>query len=136
MFLLDTNTCIHYLNGTDDGLTRRVLSAGPERLAVSAFTVGELHFGAERSSRPQANRERLETFLRELTVVPFDALCGERFGRIKADLLSRGRPIPDFDVGIAATAAATGRTLVSGDGHMKEVPGLPLQNWLQEGGAG
>ena len=136
MFLLDTNTCIHYLNGTDVGLTRRVLSAGPERLAVSALTVGELHFGAERSSRPQANHERLATFLRELTVVPFDALCGERFGRIKAGLLSRGRPIPDFDVGIAATAAATGRTLVSGDAHMREVPGLPLQNWLQEGGAG
>jgi len=109
MFLLDTNTCIHYLNGTDAGLTRRVLVAGPERLAVSALTVGELHFGAERSSRPEANRERLETFFRELTVVPFDRMCGERFGRIKADLLSRGRPIPDFDVGIAATAAVRRR---------------------------
>jgi hypothetical protein len=38
IFLLDTNTCIHYLNGTDFGLTRRVLAAGPERLAVRAPT--------------------------------------------------------------------------------------------------
>lgn len=131
MFLLDTNTCIHYLNGSDAGLTRRVLAAGPELLAVSALSVGELQFGAERSSRPEANRKRLEVFFRELTVVPFDSLCGERFGRIKADLLGRGRPLPDFDIGIAATAAATGRTLVNGDGHMKEVPGLPLQNWFE-----
>lgn len=131
MFLLDTNICIHYLNGSYAGLTRRVLAAGPELLAVSALTVAELQLGAERSSRPEANRERLEVFFRELNVVPFDTLCGERFGRMKADLLNRGRPIPDFDIGIAATAAATGRTLVSGDGHMKEMPGIPLENWLQ-----
>jgi tRNA(fMet)-specific endonuclease VapC len=133
MFLLDTDTCIHYLNGSDAGLTRRVLAAGPEQLTVSALTAGELHFGAARSSRPDANRERLATFLRELTVVPFDAQCGSHFGRIKAELFGRGRPIPDFDVGIAATAAATGRTLVSGDRHMGEIPGLPLQNWLTGG---
>lgn len=130
MFLLDTNTCIHYLNGTDAGLTRRVLAAGPDRLAVSALTAGELHFGAARSSRPRENRDRLAAFFRELAVIPFDAQCGAHFGRIKAELLGRGRPIPDFDVGIAATAAATGRTLVSTDAHMGEVPGLPLQDWL------
>lgn len=130
MFLLDTNTCIHYLNGSDAGLTGRVLAAGPDRLAVSALTAGELHFGAARSSRPEANRERLAIFFRELTVLPFDAQCGAQFGRIKAELLDRGRPIPDFDIGIAATAVTTGRTVVSGDGHMGEIPGLSLENWL------
>ena len=135
MFLLDTNTCIHYLNGSDAGLTRRVLATGPDQLAVSALTVGELYFGAERSSRPEANRERLATFFRELTVIPFDGRCGAHFGRINAELLSRERPIPDFDIGIAATATATGRTLVSGDGHMDEIPGLPLQSWLTDGRA-
>jgi tRNA(fMet)-specific endonuclease VapC len=133
MFLLDTNTCIHYLNGTDAGLTGRVLAAGPDQLAVSALTAGELHLGAARSSRPRENRERLATFFRELTVIPFDVQCGVHFGRIKADLLGRGRPIPDFDIGIAATATATGRTLVSADSHMDEIPGLPLQNWLTGG---
>jgi tRNA(fMet)-specific endonuclease VapC len=133
MFLLDTNTCIHYLNGSDAGLTRRVLAAGPDRLAVSTLTVGELHFGAARSSRPQANRQRLAIFFRELAVVAFDAQCGVHFGRIKSELLNRGRPIPDFDVGIAATATASGRILVSGDAHMDEIPGLPLENWLTGG---
>jgi tRNA(fMet)-specific endonuclease VapC len=130
MFLLDTNACIHFLNGTHPSLSRRVLASGPDLLAVSALTVAELEFGAARSSRPRANRERLAKFFRELTVLPFDAHCGAHFGRLKAELLNRGRPIPDFDIGIAATAAATGRTLVSGDGHMKEIPGLPLENWL------
>ena len=130
MYLLDTNTCIYYLNGTYPALTQRVLAAGPEALAVSALTVGELHFGAVRSSRPEANRERLSSFFRELTIVPFDARCGESFGRMKAELVGRGRPIPDFDLGIAATSLATSRILVSGDRHMAEVQGLRLESWV------
>ncbi len=139
MFLLDTNTCIYYLNGTYPELTQRVLAAGPDQLAISALTVAELRFGADRSSRPEANRERLVSFFRELTILPFDRLCGERFGQSKAELFSRGRPIPDFDLGIAATAVASGRTLVSADGHMEEVGDLERENWAvrepQEGTA-
>lgn len=129
MFLLDTNTCIYYLNGSNQELTRRFLAAGPDQLAISALTSAELRFGAERSSRPEANRKRLSTFFRELEILPFDRLCGETFGRLKAELVSRGRPIPDFDVGIAATAIATGRTLVSSDAHMEAVDDLDRENW-------
>ncbi len=131
MFLLDTNTCIYYLNGSHLELTRSILAAGPDQLAISALTVAELRFGAARSSRPEANRERLGTFFRELTILPFDRLCGEHFGRLKAELFSRGRPIPDFDVAIAATAIATGRTLVSADGHMEEIDDLQRENWAR-----
>ena len=57
MFLLDTNTCIHYLNGSDAGLTRRVLATGPDQLAVSALTVGELslELRGPPGPRPTAN---------------------------------------------------------------------------------
>ena len=130
MFLLDTNTCIYYLNASHEELTRRVLAAGPDQLAISALTSAELRFGAERSSRPEANRKRLVTFFRELDILPFDRLCGENFGRLKAELLSRGRPIPDFDVGIAATAIATGRTLVSSEAHMAAIDDLDRENWV------
>lgn len=132
MFLLDTNTCIYYLNGSYEELTRRVLAAGPDQLAISALTVAELRFGAARSSKPEANRQRLVTFFREVAILPFDRLCGEHFGRLKAALLSRGRPIPDFDIGIAAAALATGRTLVTADAHMEEVDELSRENWALE----
>jgi len=74
-------------------------------------------------------RARLVTFFRELTILPFDRLCGEQFARLKAELLVRGQPIPDFDVAIAATAVATGRTLVSADAHMEEIGDLARENW-------
>jgi len=129
MFLLDTNICIYYLNERHPEIIRRMNAAGADRLAVSTLTVAELHFGAERSGRPEANRERLRVFLKELRSMPFDDHCGEWFGRLKAEGLEAGRPIPDFDLAIAATAMAHGLTLVSGDRHRRFPPGLLVEDW-------
>ncbi len=135
-FLLDTNTCIHYLNQRHPEVTRRMVAAGPDRLAVSSLTVAELHFGAERSGRPEANRARLRVFLDELRSVPFDDRCGESFGRLKAERRAAGRPVPDFDLAIAATAIAEGLTLVSSDHHMRSLPGLAVEDWTAAPGEG
>lgn len=128
-FLLDTNTCIYYLNQRHPEVTDRIVAAGPDRLSVSSLTVAELHFGAERSGRPEANRVRLRVFLGELRSVPFDDRCGDRFGRLKAERLAAGRPVPDFDLAIAATAIAHGLTLVSSDRHMSSLPGVAVEDW-------
>lgn len=128
-FLLDTNTCIDYLNQRHPEVTRRIVAAGPDRLAVSSLTVAELHFGAERSGRPDANRERLGVFLGELRSVPFDDRCGESFGRLKAERWAAGRPLPDFDLAIAATAIVQGFTLVSSDRHIRSLSGVVVEDW-------
>lgn len=128
-YLLDTNVCIHYLNGENRDLVERILMAGPEPLAISTLSLAELHFGAARSARPEANRARVAAFVNELPTLSFDEACAEPFGRIKASLAALGRPIPDFDVAIAATAFASGRVLVTNDRHMKRIPGLLLEDW-------
>lgn len=128
-YLLDTSTCIYFLNESHPRVVERLVAAGPDRLALSSLTLAELLFGAARSARPEANRRRLRTFAGEIATVPFDDRCGEHFGRIKSELIGAGRPIPDFDVAIAATAFAQGRVLVSSDRHMAEVAGLPLEDW-------
>lgn len=74
-FLLDTNSCVYYLNQHAPEFTRRIAAAGPDRLALSSSTAAELHFGAEGSGRPEANRARLRILLGELRSVPFDDRC-------------------------------------------------------------
>ena len=64
--------------------------------------VHDLH--AAHSARPEANRERIATFVREIATITFDEACAERFGRIKAILAAGGLRVPDFDIAIAATA--------------------------------
>lgn len=128
-YLLDTNICIYYLNGDDEALVERILTFGPEPLAISTLSLAELQFGAARSARPEANRERIEAFVRELPTLSFDDDCADHFGRTKASLAALGQLIPDFDVAIAATAFVHGRILVSNDQHMSRIAGLPLEDW-------
>ena len=127
--LLDTNVCIHLLNGTRPSYRSRVESAGPGALHVSALTVAELMFGAERSSRVEANRRRIETFLHEIPAIEFSLGCADLFGQLKAGQMRAGAPMDDFDLAIAATAVSSGMTLVSEDGAFRRVPGLLLESW-------
>ena len=129
MYLLDTNACIYYLNGTYPELVRRVLAEGPGALAVSSISVAELHFGAERSGRAGANLARIQALLRELRTVPFSSACAARFGRVKAELMAAGTPIADFDIAIASTALAMGFTVVTNDLDFRRVPGLAVETW-------
>jgi tRNA(fMet)-specific endonuclease VapC len=130
-FLLDTNACIHFLNGTSDRLVQRILDAGPGKIATSSITLAELHFGAARSARAEANLERVEAFADELVSYLFDDDCAARFGGIKAQMFSAGRPTPDFDLAIAAVAMTNGLTVVTADRHFADVPGLASVDWMK-----
>ena len=128
-YLLDTDSCIYYLNATSKELVNRILAAGPSRLSLSTLTLAELHFGAARSGRPSANAKRVDLFADELTLVPFSEKCAREFGRIKADLRVRGTPIGDIDIAIAASAVVTGHTIVSADRDFRRIHGLEVENW-------
>lgn len=130
-YLLDTNTCIFFLNGTEPTVTRRILEVGPAGLALSCLSVAELRFGAARSAKRQSNNARIDRFTAEMATIPFDNDCARHFGRIKAEQLEAGRPIPDFDAAIAATAAAMGMVVVSTDHHMADISGIEVEDWLR-----
>ena len=132
-FLLDTNACIHFLNGTSDRLVQRILDEGPGNVAISSITLAELHFGAARSGMPDANLKRVESFAEEVDSFPFDDECAARFGRIKAEMHSTGRPTPDLDLAISAIAMTHGLTVVTADRHFADVPGLASADWSREG---
>jgi tRNA(fMet)-specific endonuclease VapC len=128
-YLLDTSSCIHFLNSTHQRLTERVLSFGPKALVVSAISVGELSYGAAHSGRPMVNAARIQIFLAEFQVEPFTPVHAEMFGRIKANLAKRGKIITDFDMAIAATALVLGISVVSADADFKRIEGLVVENW-------
>ena len=132
IYMLDTNACIHYLNATSRALIARVLDAGPRALVVSSLTVAELHFGAARSSKPRLNLERVHAFLSELQSIPFSDTCAAAFGRVKADLLAKGKPVSDFDIAIGATALTMDCVVVSDDSDFRRIPGLVVENWIRK----
>jgi tRNA(fMet)-specific endonuclease VapC len=123
--LLDTNAVIRAL-AEDDSL--RALLRGAE-LYVPSIVIGELYFGAFKSGRVAENVARVERLASDYIVLDCDVGTAECYGRIKNELRIVGRPIPQNDLWIAATAMQYGLTLVTRDAHFANVEGLAIHTW-------
>jgi tRNA(fMet)-specific endonuclease VapC len=127
-YLLDTDSVSFALRGHGD-VGARIRDCKPSDLAISAITLAELRYGADRKGSPKLHR-LIDTFASAIEVVPFDESAAAEFGRIGSTLAERGTPIGEFDVLIAAHASALRRTLVTNNvRHFAKVPGLTVENW-------
>lgn len=130
IFLLDTNTCIRYLNGRSEAVRRHIESASPRDLALCSVVNAELIYGAFKSARRAENLERHKRFAERFVSLPFDDAAAHVYGEIRARLESLGTPIGPNDTLIAAIALAHDATLVSGNtDEFSRVSGLRLVDW-------
>lgn len=125
-YLLDTNVLIA-LFAADPRVEERF--AREEEVSLSVVALGELFYGAEKSSKRDVNLARLEGFAAENPVLGCGLETARIFGRLKCHLRERGRPIPVNDLWIAATALEHGLTVVTRDEHFSEVQGLATEAW-------
>jgi predicted nucleic acid-binding protein len=131
-WLLDTNTII-YAQYTGGRVRERLDDASKRgRIVTSILVLAELFYGAERSSRPEANRAKVEQLAQAVEVLPITIGSAARFGILKQQLVSRGRVKADVDLHIAATAIEVGATLVTNDGALLagDIEGLVAENWI------
>ena len=126
-YLLDTNAAVALLNG-DEPIVKFFDTEDIDSF-LSAITIGELHFGAEKSERAEANRRKVALLAEQYRVLPLNTETARIYGRIYHQLRAKGRPIPQNDVWIAAVALQHDLTLLTRDVHFKEVDNLPLQSW-------
>lgn len=129
IYLLDTNTCIHAINGVRV-VRRQLRSRSPDDCQISAITVAELLFGALRSARPTDNQRRIESFVEPFVIEPFDEGAAAAYAAIRRDLEAHGARIGERDTLIAATAMARGLTVVTNNtSEFGRIPGLKLEDW-------
>jgi tRNA(fMet)-specific endonuclease VapC len=135
-YLLDTDVISNLVRrNPSSALVRRLALTDPSMQVTSAITVGELVYGAHRTpSRTTELLERIDAVLAaNLPAMPFDQVAARQYGRIRADLERSGRPIGDADTRIAAIALAHQLTVVTGNvRHFQAVPGLQVENWLED----
>lgn len=128
-FLLDTDTVSYALRGEGD-VAERIRARRPSELAISAITLAELHFGAERR-KSRRLRRLIDGFVGDIDVVPFDEAAATRFGKVAATLASKGTPIGILDTMIAAHALHLGLTLITHNTkHFQHVRGLKIADWV------
>ncbi|MGD1904996.1 MAG: PIN domain-containing protein [Leptolyngbyaceae cyanobacterium] len=56
-YLLDTNTCVVFLNGRSSSVRERLLATPAEEIAVCSIVKAELFYGAFRSNNPSRTLE-------------------------------------------------------------------------------
>jgi tRNA(fMet)-specific endonuclease VapC len=129
-FLLDTNTCIRYLNGRAPAIRTHLAAVPLAEIAVCAPVKAELYYGAARSQDPARSLARQEGFLRVFVSLAFDDYAARFYGRIRADLATRGTPVGANDLLIAAIALAAELTLVTHNtSEFGRISGLALEDW-------
>src|SRR5215207_4252885 len=125
MYLLDTDILSNLMKRAPaSALVARLARVPPEDQFTSSVTLGELRYGAHRSSRTAALLERIEeTLLPELPILPFDAAAARRYGELRAELERRGTPIGDADTRVVSIALSRGLTVVTGnERHFQQIP--------------
>ena len=125
-YLLDTNIVIA-LFARDAFVIANISKA--KTVFVAAAVIGELFYGAKKSGRVKENTRRIERFVRDNAILSCNAETALLYGEIKNNLRKKGRPIPENDIWIAATARQYALTLVSRDEHFQEVDRLHLEKW-------
>jgi tRNA(fMet)-specific endonuclease VapC len=111
-------------------VTRRVDAIDRALVRVSAIVAAELRYGAERSGSGRL-RALVDDWLALFTVEPWDDDAARDYGRLRAALEARGRPIGNQDLLIAAHAVSRKATLVTNNTrHFSQVAGLKLENWM------
>lgn len=119
LFLLDSNICIYLLQGGVAPLNARVLAQGKGSLAISTISYAEIRLGV-RDPRAEG---ALQSFLRDVVLLPFDAAAAETYARLP---FRRAR----LDRLIAAHALSLGLTLITNNERdFADIPGLRVENW-------
>lgn len=132
-YLLDTNICIYIAKQKPEPVMERFRRLRPGEVGMSVITHLELTFGAYKSRRPDASLQRIRELEHLIPVLPLDASVSSHYGRLRAELESRGSPIGAYDLLIAAHALALGLTLVTNNvREFSRVAALKIENWAKE----
>lgn len=132
-FLLDSNTCIRFINGRSKLVDARLHATTPSRIKLCSIVKAELLYGVARSNNLSVNLARLEAFLSPYESFPFDDAAAREYGRIRSDLAAKGTPIGPNDLMIAAIALSRRLILVTHNvGEFSRVDGLRIEDWEAE----
>ena len=131
LYLLDTNTCIYFLNRSSERIISQFKKYSPSEIMLSSITVAELFYGAEKSKARKKNWAVVEDFVSNFGIVPIDEKSCQTYAKIRASLEKSGVPIGPMDLLIASISLANNFILVTNNiKEFRRIKGLKLENWV------
>jgi tRNA(fMet)-specific endonuclease VapC len=131
-YMLDTNIVSDLVRHPQGRIAEQVRKVGEAQVCTSIIVAAELRYGATKKGSQRLTAQ-LETVLRGLDIVPFEAPADATYGQVRTRLEQAGTPIGGNDLLIAAHALALGCTIVTdNEAEFARIDGLPRENWLRQ----
>ncbi|MFK7932998.1 MAG: type II toxin-antitoxin system VapC family toxin [Saprospiraceae bacterium] len=125
-YLLDSSVIIDIFKQIPATLNR---IQNAKQIFLPATALGELYFGAYKSSRFDKHFVEVKDLVGNGNVIKCDEETAKVYGRIKYQLKVNGTPIPENDIWIAAIAIQYGLTLANRDKHFDLISELKQEKW-------
>jgi len=132
MYLFDTDALSMIIKkNPSTSFLRKLASVSPERQFTTAINVGELIYGAYKSTRPEYFIEKLENLvLPNIQTLSFDEDSAKVYGKLRAEQEKKGLPLSEPDLRIASIALHHNLTVITGNvRHFSRVQGLKVERW-------
>lgn len=134
-YLFDTDILSNLMKrNPSPALVERLKDLPSQLQYTSSITVGEMYYGAFRIPHSQVIIKKIEeeVFPSLCGILPFDEKPAREYGRIRAELETRGESLAEPDIRIAAISLVNDATLVTGNiKHFKRIKGLSVENWFE-----
>lgn len=86
----------------DTNIVEKIKKAS--RVAIPVTIIGELYYGAYNSTKVEANVLKVEQLSQDTEILTSNTGTDTHYGQIKRLLKKKGKPIPENDIWIAASA--------------------------------
>ena len=129
IYLLDTNAISAVMRADTQMASWLSSLRVDDRVVISTISRGEILFGLGRLSqgRRRADLEaKAQKLFAALPCEPIPPAAGDFYAALKIPQQSRGLPLDENDLWIAATTLAINATLVSRDSDFQAIPGLAV----------
>ena len=138
IYLLDTNIISEPTKVKPAENVIQKLAENLEYSCISSITWAESLTGVKQL--PEGKRKSglfdflIENIQKMYEIIPFDASCASIYSDIAQKLKEKGKPVPQFDMLISATAIANNLILVTRNtaefAPIAEVSNLMIENWF------
>jgi tRNA(fMet)-specific endonuclease VapC len=130
LYLLDTDMCSYAIKENPKPVMERFWKHRDDAIGISSVTYAELRYGGIRKGSVKLQTQ-IQTFISRLRIIDFNAAAAEEYAQIRHFLETKGTPIGNMDMLIAACAKSSNAILVTNnEKHFSKIPDLKLENWV------
>ncbi len=96
---------------------------------IFRLLVRRVNYGGQYSTNIEKDINSINKLVAHYQVLNVDKKTAFVYGIIKAELRSKGKPIPENDIWIASIAKQQDLTLITRDKHFSEIESIDLETW-------